>query len=123
MTLCRGRGSSLLAAEVRRPRGRLQRRSLVLQSLMLPFFLAAGHGALLGREERRRFFSVGFHPWVCVASIKGILLKRSGSSLNKEWKKKYVTLSNDGILSYHASVNVSRRVDGHGRKRGLGAGR
>uniref|UniRef100_A0A8D3CT18 ArfGAP with GTPase domain, ankyrin repeat and PH domain 2 n=1 Tax=Scophthalmus maximus TaxID=52904 RepID=A0A8D3CT18_SCOMX len=37
--------------------------------------------------------------------ISGILLKRSGSSLNKEWKKKYVTLSNDGILSYHSSVN------------------
>uniref|UniRef100_G3N645 ArfGAP with GTPase domain, ankyrin repeat and PH domain 2 n=1 Tax=Gasterosteus aculeatus aculeatus TaxID=481459 RepID=G3N645_GASAC len=35
----------------------------------------------------------------------GILLKRSGHSLNKEWKKKYVTLSNDGILSYHSSVN------------------
>uniref|UniRef100_A0A8D0DI44 ArfGAP with GTPase domain, ankyrin repeat and PH domain 2 n=1 Tax=Sander lucioperca TaxID=283035 RepID=A0A8D0DI44_SANLU len=35
----------------------------------------------------------------------GILLKRSGNSLNKEWKKKYVTLSNDGILSYHSSVN------------------
>uniref|UniRef100_A0A3B4ZF68 ArfGAP with GTPase domain, ankyrin repeat and PH domain 2 n=1 Tax=Stegastes partitus TaxID=144197 RepID=A0A3B4ZF68_9TELE len=38
-------------------------------------------------------------------SSPGILLKRSGNSLNKEWKKKYVTLSNDGILSYHASVN------------------
>lgn len=38
---------------------------------------------------------------------QGFLLKRSGSSLNKEWKKKYVTLTNDGILSYHASVNVS----------------
>ncbi|KAG7494039.1 arf-GAP with GTPase, ANK repeat and PH domain-containing 1-like [Solea senegalensis] len=37
--------------------------------------------------------------------FSGILLKRSGSSLNKEWKKKYVTLSNDGILSYHSSVN------------------
>ncbi|KAM6947151.1 arf-GAP with GTPase, ANK repeat and PH domain-containing protein 1-like [Lycodopsis pacificus] len=36
---------------------------------------------------------------------QGILLKRSGHSLNKEWKKKYVTLSNDGILSYHSSVN------------------
>ncbi|XP_068171503.1 arf-GAP with GTPase, ANK repeat and PH domain-containing protein 1-like [Antennarius striatus] len=36
---------------------------------------------------------------------QGFLLKRSGNSLNKEWKKKYVTLSNDGILSYHASVN------------------
>ncbi|CAN9512273.1 unnamed protein product [Ophioblennius macclurei] len=36
---------------------------------------------------------------------QGILLKRSGNSLNKERKKKYVTLSNDGILSYHSSVN------------------
>uniref|UniRef100_A0A8C5HGY2 Arf-GAP with GTPase, ANK repeat and PH domain-containing protein 1-like n=1 Tax=Gouania willdenowi TaxID=441366 RepID=A0A8C5HGY2_GOUWI len=37
--------------------------------------------------------------------LDGVLLKRSGNSLNKEWKKKYVTLSNDGILSYHSSVN------------------
>lgn len=43
--------------------------------------------------------------------LQGILLKRSGNSLNKEWKKKYVTLTNDGILSYHSSVNVSMRVD------------
>uniref|UniRef100_A0A8C7CU92 ArfGAP with GTPase domain, ankyrin repeat and PH domain 2 n=1 Tax=Oncorhynchus kisutch TaxID=8019 RepID=A0A8C7CU92_ONCKI len=34
-----------------------------------------------------------------------VLLKRSGSSLNKEWKKKYVTLSNNGMLSYHSNVN------------------
>ncbi|XP_055725191.1 arf-GAP with GTPase, ANK repeat and PH domain-containing protein 1-like [Salvelinus fontinalis] len=36
---------------------------------------------------------------------QSILLKRSGNSLNKEWKKKYVTLSNNGMLSYHSSVN------------------
>ncbi|XP_024149331.1 arf-GAP with GTPase, ANK repeat and PH domain-containing protein 2 isoform X3 [Oryzias melastigma] len=36
---------------------------------------------------------------------QGILWKRSGSSLNKEWKKKYVTLSNNGTLSYHSSSN------------------
>uniref|UniRef100_A0A668TMH3 Uncharacterized protein n=1 Tax=Oreochromis aureus TaxID=47969 RepID=A0A668TMH3_OREAU len=42
---------------------------------------------------------------LCCRLRKGILLKRSGNSLNKEWKKKYVTLSNDGILSYHSSVN------------------
>ncbi|XP_029991031.1 arf-GAP with GTPase, ANK repeat and PH domain-containing protein 1-like [Sphaeramia orbicularis] len=41
----------------------------------------------------------------CIPIKQGILLKRSGNSLNKEWKKKYVTLSNDGILSYHSSVN------------------
>ncbi|XP_047450161.1 arf-GAP with GTPase, ANK repeat and PH domain-containing protein 2 isoform X2 [Mugil cephalus] len=34
---------------------------------------------------------------------QGILWKRSGSSLNKEWKKKYVTLSKNGTLSYHSS--------------------
>ncbi|XP_041097678.1 arf-GAP with GTPase, ANK repeat and PH domain-containing protein 2 isoform X2 [Polyodon spathula] len=36
---------------------------------------------------------------------QSILLKRSGNSLNKEWKKKYVTLSNNGVLSYHPSMN------------------
>ncbi|XP_071333540.1 arf-GAP with GTPase, ANK repeat and PH domain-containing protein 2 isoform X5 [Trachinotus anak] len=36
---------------------------------------------------------------------QSILWKRSGSSLNKEWKKKYVTLSNNGTLSYHSSSN------------------
>ncbi|KAJ7999269.1 hypothetical protein DPEC_G00213680 [Dallia pectoralis] len=36
---------------------------------------------------------------------QSILLKRSGNSLNKEWKKKYVTLSNNGLLSYHSSVH------------------
>uniref|UniRef100_A0A8C9RHV9 ArfGAP with GTPase domain, ankyrin repeat and PH domain 2 n=1 Tax=Scleropages formosus TaxID=113540 RepID=A0A8C9RHV9_SCLFO len=39
-------------------------------------------------------------------SIKqSILWKRSGSSLNKEWKKKFVTLSSNGMLSYHSSFN------------------
>uniref|UniRef100_A0A669B0Y4 ArfGAP with GTPase domain, ankyrin repeat and PH domain 2 n=1 Tax=Oreochromis niloticus TaxID=8128 RepID=A0A669B0Y4_ORENI len=31
------------------------------------------------------------------------IMHLSGSSLNKEWKKKYVTLSNNGTLSYHSS--------------------
>uniref|UniRef100_A0A4W5NWS1 ArfGAP with GTPase domain, ankyrin repeat and PH domain 2 n=1 Tax=Hucho hucho TaxID=62062 RepID=A0A4W5NWS1_9TELE len=42
---------------------------------------------------------------VPVSLHQSILLKRSGNSLNKEWKKKYVTLSNNGMLSYHSSVN------------------
>ncbi|KAL9870311.1 LOW QUALITY PROTEIN: arf-GAP with GTPase, ANK repeat and PH domain-containing protein 3 [Geothlypis trichas] len=37
----------------------------------------------------------------------GILLKRSGKSLNKEWKKKYVTLCDNGVLTYHPSLHVS----------------
>uniref|UniRef100_A0A8C5EYW0 Arf-GAP with GTPase, ANK repeat and PH domain-containing protein 3 n=1 Tax=Gopherus evgoodei TaxID=1825980 RepID=A0A8C5EYW0_9SAUR len=36
---------------------------------------------------------------------QGILLKRSGKSLNKEWKKKYVTLCDNGILTYHPSLH------------------
>uniref|UniRef100_A0A4W5MG42 ArfGAP with GTPase domain, ankyrin repeat and PH domain 2 n=1 Tax=Hucho hucho TaxID=62062 RepID=A0A4W5MG42_9TELE len=34
---------------------------------------------------------------------QSILWKRSGSSLNKEWKKKYVTLSSNGTLGYHSN--------------------
>uniref|UniRef100_A0A674BD98 ArfGAP with GTPase domain, ankyrin repeat and PH domain 2 n=1 Tax=Salmo trutta TaxID=8032 RepID=A0A674BD98_SALTR len=44
-----------------------------------------------------------------------ILLKRSGNSLNKEWKKKYVTLSNNGMLSYHSSVNEYMQ-NAHGKE-------
>ncbi|EOA98843.1 Centaurin-gamma-2 [Anas platyrhynchos] len=36
---------------------------------------------------------------------KGMLLKRSGKSLNKEWKKKYVTLCDNGVLTYHPSLH------------------
>ncbi|XP_045876388.1 arf-GAP with GTPase, ANK repeat and PH domain-containing protein 3 isoform X2 [Meles meles] len=36
---------------------------------------------------------------------QGVLLKRSGKSLNKEWKKKYVTLCDNGLLTYHPSLH------------------
>ncbi|KAM8975539.1 arf-GAP with GTPase, ANK repeat and PH domain-containing protein 2 [Pelodytes ibericus] len=36
---------------------------------------------------------------------QSFLLKRSGNSLNKEWKKKYVTLTSNGVLFYHPSIN------------------
>ncbi|XP_068612366.1 arf-GAP with GTPase, ANK repeat and PH domain-containing protein 1 [Brachionichthys hirsutus] len=36
---------------------------------------------------------------------QGMLMKRSGKSLNKEWKKKYVTLCDDGLLTYHPSLH------------------
>ncbi|XP_021506077.1 arf-GAP with GTPase, ANK repeat and PH domain-containing protein 1 isoform X11 [Meriones unguiculatus] len=36
---------------------------------------------------------------------QGMLLKRSGKSLNKEWKKKYVTLCDNGVLTYHPSLH------------------
>ncbi|XP_066515555.1 arf-GAP with GTPase, ANK repeat and PH domain-containing protein 2-like isoform X3 [Hoplias malabaricus] len=36
---------------------------------------------------------------------QGTLWKRSERSLNKEWKKKFVTLSNSGMLTYHSNIN------------------
>lgn len=36
---------------------------------------------------------------------QGYLYKRSSNSLNKEWKKKYVTLCDDGRLTYHSSLH------------------
>ncbi|XP_053116341.1 arf-GAP with GTPase, ANK repeat and PH domain-containing protein 3 isoform X1 [Hemicordylus capensis] len=36
---------------------------------------------------------------------QGVLLKHSGKSLNKEWKKKYVTLCDNGVLTYHPSLH------------------
>ncbi|XP_051046720.1 arf-GAP with GTPase, ANK repeat and PH domain-containing protein 1 isoform X3 [Phodopus roborovskii] len=36
---------------------------------------------------------------------QGMLLKRSGKALNKEWKKKYVTLCDNGVLTYHPSLH------------------
>ncbi|KAI1892297.1 hypothetical protein AGOR_G00131890 [Albula goreensis] len=49
---------------------------------------------------------------------QGILWKRSGSSLNKEWKKKYVTLSNNGNLYYHSNVNDYMQ-NAHGKEMDL----
>lgn len=38
---------------------------------------------------------------------QGYLYKRSSKALNKDWKKKYVTLCDDGRLTYHPSLHVS----------------
>ena len=38
---------------------------------------------------------------------QGYLYKKSNKTLNKDWKKKYVTLCNDGKLTYHSSLHVS----------------
>lgn len=36
---------------------------------------------------------------------QGYLYKKSNKTLNKEWKKKYVTLCDDGRLTYHPSLH------------------
>uniref|UniRef100_A0A7N6FJL3 ArfGAP with GTPase domain, ankyrin repeat and PH domain 2 n=1 Tax=Anabas testudineus TaxID=64144 RepID=A0A7N6FJL3_ANATE len=59
--------------------------------------VAQGEGG--GSINARSLKSIPRRP----SLFKSILWKRSGSSLNKEWKKKFVTLSNNGTLSYHSS--------------------
>ncbi|XP_026776168.3 arf-GAP with GTPase, ANK repeat and PH domain-containing protein 2 isoform X4 [Pangasianodon hypophthalmus] len=46
---------------------------------------------------------------------QGTLWKRSERSLNKEWKKKLVTLTNNGILTYHSNINEYRQ-NTHGKE-------
>lgn len=63
-----------------------------------------GTGVRLGAAGFNRLLS-----HVSLSILQSFLLKRSGNSLNKEWKKKYVTLSSNGFLLYHPSINVSGR--------------
>ncbi|KAG9269026.1 arf-GAP with GTPase, ANK repeat and PH domain-containing protein 1-like isoform X2 [Astyanax mexicanus] len=49
---------------------------------------------------------------------QGTLLKRSERSLNKEWKKKFVTLSNNGMLMYHSNANDYKQ-NTHGKEMDL----
>uniref|UniRef100_A0A8P4KQK1 ArfGAP with GTPase domain, ankyrin repeat and PH domain 2 n=1 Tax=Dicentrarchus labrax TaxID=13489 RepID=A0A8P4KQK1_DICLA len=59
-----------------------------------------------------------FTPFISTSDSLSLLKSRSGSSLNKEWKKKYVTLSNNGTLSYHSSSSVREhhKTDQYGSK-------
>uniref|UniRef100_A0A2K6CGA1 Arf-GAP with GTPase, ANK repeat and PH domain-containing protein 3 n=1 Tax=Macaca nemestrina TaxID=9545 RepID=A0A2K6CGA1_MACNE len=63
-------------------------------------------GADLDREKKAaecKVDSIGSGRAIPIK--QGILLKRSGKSLNKEWKKKYVTLCDNGLLTYHPSLH------------------
>lgn len=40
-----------------------------------------------------------------IPTRQGILYKKSNKSFKKEWKKKYVTLCDDGRMTYHPSLN------------------
>ena len=39
---------------------------------------------------------------------QGLLYKKSNKSFSKDWKKKYVTLCDDGRMTYYPSLNVSK---------------
>ena len=38
---------------------------------------------------------------------QGQLYKKTSNTFSKDWKKKYVTLCDDGRMTYHPSLNVS----------------
>uniref|UniRef100_A0A8C4BRQ7 ArfGAP with GTPase domain, ankyrin repeat and PH domain 2 n=1 Tax=Denticeps clupeoides TaxID=299321 RepID=A0A8C4BRQ7_9TELE len=65
-------------------------------------------------SEKRTVDNKGDAAGVRSAPIKqGFLWKRSGSSLNKDRKKKYVTLASNGILSYYPSlIDYTQNVHG-----------
>ncbi|XP_044128833.1 arf-GAP with GTPase, ANK repeat and PH domain-containing protein 3-like [Bufo gargarizans] len=68
-------------------------------------------GAEVDREKRApecKSESVGSGRAIPIK--QGVLLKRSGKSLNKEWKKKYVTLCDNGVLTYHPSLHCSNSL-------------
>ncbi|XP_051516879.1 arf-GAP with GTPase, ANK repeat and PH domain-containing protein 1-like isoform X2 [Myxocyprinus asiaticus] len=56
-------------------------------------------------SEKRASDSRGDMSSRSVLIKQGTLWKRSERSLNKEWKKKHVTLSNSGMLTYHSNIN------------------
>ncbi|XP_006767335.1 PREDICTED: arf-GAP with GTPase, ANK repeat and PH domain-containing protein 3 [Myotis davidii] len=63
-------------------------------------------GADLDREKKAaecKVDSIGSGRAIPIK--QGTCLGRSGKSLNKEWKKKYVTLCDNGLLTYHPSLH------------------
>ncbi|KAL0582204.1 Arf-GAP with GTPase, ANK repeat and PH domain-containing protein 3 [Plecturocebus cupreus] len=63
-------------------------------------------GADLDREKKAAECKVdSIRCGRAIPITQGILLKRSGKSLNKEWKKKYVTLCDNGLLICHPSLH------------------
>jgi Arf-GAP/GTPase/ANK repeat/PH domain-containing protein 2 len=46
---------------------------------------------------------------------QGFLYKKTNSTINKDWKKKFVTLNDDGSLRYYQSMN-DYMEDSHGKE-------
>ncbi len=47
--------------------------------------------------------------------FQGFLYKKTNSTINKDWKKKFVTLNEDGSLRYYPSMN-DYMEDSHGKE-------
>ncbi|ELT98958.1 hypothetical protein CAPTEDRAFT_219196 [Capitella teleta] len=70
--------------------------------------------AVVGEEEKKvKNGEVGSGRVIPVK--QGYLYKKSGKPINKDWKKKYVTLLDDGRLTYHPSLH-DYMDDVHGKE-------
>ena len=81
----------------------------LLQSVSLDFTHASDENLLYctvllksGESTQKLNFQILF--------FQGYLYKKSTKPLNKEWKKKYVALSDDGKIIYHPSLHVSHGI-------------
>ncbi|XP_043195778.1 centaurin-gamma-1A-like [Amphibalanus amphitrite] len=66
-------------------------------------------------DEERRLKTAELGSGRAIPIKQGYLYKRSQKALNKDWKKKYVTISDDGKLTYHASLHEYME-DAHGKE-------
>ncbi|XP_039290844.1 centaurin-gamma-1A isoform X1 [Nilaparvata lugens] len=66
-----------------------------------------------GDDKLRNGFELGSGR--AIPLKQGYLYKKSSKALNKEWKKKYVTLCDDGRLTYHPSLH-DYMDDVHGKE-------
>lgn len=71
----------------------------------MPDFLCQGRKTS-DSDDKKRLNDLGFGRNIPVK--QGWLLKRTskGKISNKEWKKKYVALEDDGKLTYYSSMHV-----------------
>ncbi|CAH1241533.1 AGAP1 [Branchiostoma lanceolatum] len=66
-------------------------------------------------DDKKRQQNGDFGSGRAIPIKQGYLYKRSSKSLNKEWKKKYVTLCDDGRMTYHPSLH-DYMEDIHGKE-------
>jgi hypothetical protein len=65
------------------------------------------------KEDKNKLSDMGIGRSIPIK--QGFLHKKTNSSLNKDWKKKYVTLSDNGCLKYYPSIN-DYMEDVHGKE-------
>lgn len=63
--------------------------------------LGSNKNKVLEEKNRNGEWGVGRS----IPVYQGYLHKKSSKALNKDWKKKYATITNDGVLTYHPTMH------------------